>query len=160
MRAHDGAVVRAATIADVAAIENIVNAAYAPYISRIGRRPAPMDVDCRTLVATTDHAWVLIDDSKLVGVIVTVAESDHLLIENVAIAPNAQGRGHGRTLLTHAERHAHELRLPQTRLYTNAAMTENLEFYPRMGYVEVDRRSEDGFDRVYFVKDVAPNLRK
>ena len=119
-----------------------------------------MDVDYRALVSATDHAWVLIDDSELVGVIVTVAESDHLLIENVAIAPEARGRGYGRTLLTHAERHAHELRLPQTRLYTNAAMTENLEFYPRVGYVEVDRRSEDGFDRVYFVKDVAPNLRK
>jgi ribosomal protein S18 acetylase RimI-like enzyme len=150
----DPAFVRAATAADAAQLEDIVNAAYAPYISRIGRRPAPMEVDYRTLVAATNHAWVLIDDSELVGVIITVAESDHLLIENVAIAPHVQGRGHGKTLLAHAERQAYELRLPQIRLYTNAAMTENLAFYPRMGYTETARRSQDGFDRVFFVKNV------
>lgn len=27
-----------------------------------------------------------------------------------------------------------------------------LTIYPRLGYVEVERRSEDGFDRVYFEK--------
>ena len=149
------AIVRAATVADVADIEHIVNTAYTPYIARIGRKAAPMTVDYRTLVGATDHAWVLIDDSEVVGVIVTVVESDHLLIENVAIAPLAQGRGHGRTLLAHAERQAYELGLPQTRLYTNAAMTENLAFYPRMGYIEVARRFQDGFDRVFFVKNVA-----
>lgn len=149
-----GVTVRAATVADLDDIEHIVNAAYARYIARIGRRPAPMTVDYRTLVATTDHVWVLIDTSEVVGLIVTVPEADHLLIDNVAIAPLVQGRGHGRILLAHAEKQAHELGLPQTRLYTNAAMTENLEFYPRMGYAEVDRRSQDGFDRVFFVKNI------
>jgi len=42
---NDPAFVRAATAADAAQLEEIVNAAYAPYISRIGRRPAPMEVD-------------------------------------------------------------------------------------------------------------------
>ena len=36
-------------------------------------------------------------------------------------------------------------------------MTENLSFYPRMGYAEVDRRHEDGFDRVFFEKPVDPS---
>jgi hypothetical protein len=35
---------------------------------------------------------------------------------------------------------------------TNAAMTENLAFYPRHGYVETHRASQDGFDRVFFSK--------
>ena len=108
------AIVRAATVADVADIEHIVNTAYTPDIARIGRKAAQMTVDYRTLVGATDHAWVLIDDSEVVGVIVTVVESDHLLIENVAIAPLAQGRAHGRTLLAHAERQAYELGLPQS----------------------------------------------
>ena len=38
------------------------------------------------------------------------------------------------------------------RLYTNARMTENLSLYPHLGYVEVERREEDGFDRVFFEK--------
>jgi len=31
-------------------------------------------------------------------------------------------------------------------------MTENLSIYPHLGYIEVDRREEDGFSRVYFEK--------
>lgn len=147
--------IRPATAADVADITDVVKTAYAPYVSRIGRKPAPMTVDYRTVVAATDQAWVLIDDAELVGLIVTIVQSDHLLIENVAVSPAAQGRGHGRLLLCYAEQLARERCLPQTRLYTNAAMTENLAFYPRMGYVEVARRSQDGFDRVFFVKDIA-----
>jgi ribosomal protein S18 acetylase RimI-like enzyme len=146
--------VRAASAADVTGIEDVVKAAYAPYVSRIGRMPAPMTVDYQTLVTATDHAWVLIDDDELVGVIVTVAQPDHLLIENIAISPAAQGRGYGRFLLAHAEQQACDLRLAQTRLYTNVAMTENLTFYPRLGYVEVARRFNDGYHRVFFVKDV------
>lgn len=146
--------VRPATVADVPDIEQIVNDAYTPYISRIGRAPAPMTVDYQRLVATTSNASVLVENSSIVGVIVTIAEPDHLMIENVAVASTAQGRGHGRTLLEHAEQQARALGLPQVRLYTNAAMTENLTLYPRIGYVEVARRAEDGFERVYFTKDL------
>lgn len=147
-------VVRPATVADVPDIEQIVNDAYTPYISRIGRAPAPMTVDYQRLVATTSSASVLVENSSIVGVIVTVAQPGHLMIENVAVARTAQGRGHGRTLLEHAEQQARALGLLQIRLYTNAAMTENLTLYPRIGYVEVARRSEDGFERVYFTKDL------
>lgn len=151
----DHLVTRPATAADVAHIERIVRSAYAPYVERIGREPAPMTVDYRTLVATTDHATVLLDDSdEVVGVIVTIAESDHLFVENVAIAPHAQGRGYGRVLLSFAERQARGLGLTRLRLYTNAAMTENLAVYPRLGYTEVARRRQDGFERVFFVKDL------
>ena len=146
--------IRPATVADVPRIEQIVNDAYTPYISRIGRVPAPMTVDYHRLVATTSNASVLVVDSSILGVIVTVVEPDHLMIENVAVTPAAHGRGYGRTLLAHAEQQARELGLLQMRLYTNAAMTENLNLYPRIGYREVARRSEDGFDRVYFSKDL------
>jgi hypothetical protein len=41
-----------------------------------------------------------------------------------------------------------------TRLYTNAAMTENLAYYPRRGYIETHRAAQDGFHRVFFRKPV------
>lgn len=143
--------VRPTTTEDVATVEYIVAAAYVGYVDRIGREPAPMTADYHALLGQTA---VLIDDGTVVGVIVTLAEDDHLLIENVAVAPEHQGRGYGRALLDHAETRARGLRLTEARLYTNAAMTENLEFYPRLGYVEISRRTEDGFDRVYFVKEL------
>lgn len=143
--------VRAATAADVPAIEGIVQDAYAPYVERIGRRPAPMDADYADAVA---HSRVLVDGDRIIGVLAAVVESDHVFVDSVAVAPAETGRGYGRMLLADAESRARELGLTQTRLYTNAAMTENLAMYPRLGYVEVDRRTDEGFDRVFFVKDV------
>ena len=37
-------------------------------------------------------------------------------------------------------------------LYTHERMTENIAMYERIGYVEVDRRTERGFPRVYMRK--------
>ena len=39
--------------------------------------------------------------------------------------------------------------MPAIRLYTNAAMTENLSMYAHMGFVETHRAIEKGFNRVY-----------
>lgn len=138
---------------DVPQIVALVRAAYTPYISRIGREPAPMTADYTTAV---DEGRVLVAriDRGIAGVLVTEAHSDHLLIENVAVAPQAQGLGIGAALLDRADDEARSLKLPETRLYTNAKMTENLEYYPRRGYRETGRRRENGFDRVYFVRHV------
>lgn len=146
--------IRAATDRDVADVERIVAAAYAPYVPRIGREPAPMTVDYRHLVADTDFVHVLVESGETVGVLVIVAEADHMFVDSVAVAAGHQGRGYGRALLHHAEQRARDLRLPQVRLYTNAAMTENLALYPHLGYREVDRRFDEGFHRVYFEKVV------
>ncbi|NMO03453.1 GNAT family N-acetyltransferase [Gordonia sp. TBRC 11910] len=97
---------------------------------------------------------VLVVGDEVVGVLVSRVDRAHLFVENVAIAPSARGRGYGRSLLAHAQSHAADAGLGGVRLYTNAAMTENLELYRHLGYVEVDRRHVDGFDRVFFEKTV------
>src|SRR5262245_37287854 len=94
---------RAATIDDVDDIERIVAAAYTPYVVRIGREPAPMTVDYRSLVTDTDHVLVLVDNDETVGVLVIAVEADHVFVDSVAVAAGQQGRGHGRTLLGYAE---------------------------------------------------------
>ena len=40
-------------------------------------------------------------------------------------------------------------------LCTNSKMTENQALYPRIGYVEYERKNEAGFDRVFYRKDLA-----
>lgn len=42
----------------------------------------------------------------------------------------------------------------RARLYTNEAMTENLAFYQRQGYIETHRGVQDGYHRVFLVKAV------
>jgi ribosomal protein S18 acetylase RimI-like enzyme len=87
-----------------------------------------------------------------VASVVLQDRGDHLFVENVAVAPDRQGQGLGRAVLGFAEDEARRRGLPELRLYTNAAMADNLAFYPRLGFREVERRSEHGFSRVFFVK--------
>ncbi len=147
--------IRPAQNPDVAALHDIVERAYGIYVDRIGRRPAPMDDDYAEKVRGAD-VFVAVEDGEIIGLVVLLVAEDHLLVENIAIAPGRQGEGVGRALMAHAEAYANERRIPELRLYTNAAMTENLAFYPRIGYREIDRRAEDGFSRVYFSKRPRP----
>ena len=51
-----------------------------------------------------------------------------------------------------AENAVTDVGLGEVRLYTNEAMSEKLEFYPRHGYVETRRQVVEGFHRVFFTK--------
>jgi N-acetylglutamate synthase-like GNAT family acetyltransferase len=87
--------------------------------------------------------------------VVNEVHDDHLLLDTVAVAPGAQGHGYGALLLARAEADARELGLSEVRLVTNQAMTENQTFYPRHGYTERARGRQDGYDRVFYAKNVA-----
>ena len=144
--------IRLATPADLDAICACAEAAYARYIPRIGRRPAPMDAGYAALIAAR-HAWVACDgDGAVQGYTTFWQSGDHLYLDAIAVLPRAAGLGVGRALMTQAEAVARTLGLPEIRLYTNAAMTENLTLYPYLGFNQTDRRIDDGFDRVFFAK--------
>jgi ribosomal protein S18 acetylase RimI-like enzyme len=104
----------------------------------IGREPKPMTTDFST--AVQDHMIdLLFEHGTLAGLIETVLAPDHLLIENLAVAPKFQGRGHAKTLLAHAETLARLLGQTEIRLYTNSRFIENLAIYARYGYREAYR---------------------
>jgi GNAT superfamily N-acetyltransferase len=145
---------RPARTGEAGTLHDLARTAYAPYVERIGREPAPMNADYEQLIAD-GHAWLADAEGQVIGFIVLVPANDYLLVENIAVTPQRQGLGVGAALLDFAEDRARVLNLPQLRLYTNAAMTENLEYYPRRGFAETHRRPQDGFDRVFFSKPVA-----
>ncbi len=121
--------------ADAAAIRHLTRVAYARWVPAIGREPLPMAADYAAALRT--HRFDLLhDDGDLVALIETITRPDHLFVENLAVAPAHQGRGHGRTLLAHAE--ALAAPLGTVRLMTNARFAANLALYRRLGY-GVDR---------------------
>lgn len=143
--------IRAATPDDLPAIRHCAETAYAPYIPRIGRRPAPMDADYAALVAQ-GFARVAERDGTVLGFVTFWPKRDHLYLDAIAVLPAAAGLGLGRALIAEVEAEGRALGLPELRLYTNAAMVENLTLYPHLGFRQVDRRIDEGFDRVFFVK--------
>ena len=77
---------------------------------------------------------LLVADETIVGLVELVLRPGDLLIENVAVSPSHQGRGHGRALIARAEAVASEAGRPAVRLYTNALFVENVRFYRELGY--------------------------
>jgi ribosomal protein S18 acetylase RimI-like enzyme len=143
--------VRLANAPDAPRVREIVGSAYRSYIPRIGKRPGPMLDDYAKRIADA-QVWVLDLAGTVVGILVLEESPDGFLLDNIAVAPEHQGEGHGRTLLQFAEHEALRRGWREIRLYTNAAMTENVALYGRIGYVEVARIAEKGFDRVYMAK--------
>lgn len=143
--------IRQAGPGDRDAIEVIVQAAYAPYIRRIGRKPGPMLDDYGALIAD-GRVSVLVDRQEIRGLVVLIPDGNALLLDNVAVDPRAQGCGYGRMLLSFAEEEARRTGARTLRLYTNEAMTENLALYGRLGFVETHRAVEKGLRRVYMTK--------
>lgn len=137
----------------------MVRAAYEKWISVIGREPKPMSVDyddavCRHLIDLGDI------DGRPAGLIEMVPAAAHLLIGNVAVAPEFQRRGLGRRFLAHAEDVAASLGLHRTRLFTNRLFAVNVKLYLDVGYC-IDR--EEGFRGgvlVHMSKDLQSHIKE
>jgi GNAT superfamily N-acetyltransferase len=129
--------IRPAEAPDVGPVGDCVRAAYAKYVGRIGREPAPMLADYGAMIRAGE-AWVLVEDGGVTGVL--------------AMRPDRQGGGLGRGLMAFAEEKARELGLPEIRLYTNEKMEENFAFYGDLGFEETGRRFDEGYRRVFMKK--------
>jgi GNAT superfamily N-acetyltransferase len=148
--------IRRALPSDAGRVRALTRSCYAKWVAVIGREPLPMAADYDR--AVREHIVdLLFVEAELAGLIETVNAGDHLLIENVAIAPALQRQGLGGRLVKHAEEVARSLRLPELRLYTNARFAGNVDFYRRHGYA-VDREEpfKDGLT-VHMSKVVVPD---
>ncbi|PIG87492.1 cysteine desulfurylase [Aspergillus arachidicola] len=124
---------RLATSSDKLTIETLVNEAYTPYIERIGRKPGPMLDDYGALI-DAGRLHVVEKDGVVSAILVLIPEKEGtMLLDNVAVAPAAQGLGLGKWLMGFAEEKARESGFERIRLYTNEMMVENLGIYARLG---------------------------
>ena len=151
--ASDEMMVRPATRADVEQITRLVNAAYAKHLDRMEKPPAPMLADYTALIAHRE-VYVVAAGAEIAGLLVMEPQDQALFIENLAIDPAFQGQGLGRWLMTFAEQQARQRGMREVRLYTNEVMVENLAFYRRLGFEEVERRMDEGYRRVFLRKSL------
>jgi ribosomal protein S18 acetylase RimI-like enzyme len=145
--------VRLATSEDLPEIQDLVRRSYERYVPRMGKPPAPMLDDYGALVGN-GRVSVLEEEGRIAGLLVLLPQSDHLLLDNIAVDPSFQGRGLGRQLAAEAEMTAMRLELPEVRLYTNVMMTENIALYRHLGFEETHRAEQDGYQRIFMRKTV------
>jgi N-acetylglutamate synthase-like GNAT family acetyltransferase len=141
--------IRQATAADLPIVQEVISAAYEKYLTRMDRPPAPMLRDYAPVIEAS-ALWVAGD--PVAGVIALILTGDTLLIENLAVRPAAQGTGVGRALMDFAELRATQLKVTRLALYTHVVMAENQAIYQHLGYREVERKTVDGYHRVFMEK--------
>ena len=95
--------IRPATSRDEAAIRVCAEQAYARYVPRIGRLPAPMTADFAAQIRA-GAAHVASDALGAVqGFVVFHIQGHDCLLESVAVLPTCAGRGIGTALIKHCE---------------------------------------------------------
>jgi ribosomal protein S18 acetylase RimI-like enzyme len=146
---------RPATGADVDRLTEIARAAYGHYMERMGAPPRPLVDDYAEVVRDFD-VTVAEREGRVLGMLVVAVTDEGFTIENVAVDPANHGTGVGRILLERAEAAARRAGFDSIALYTHETMTENLDLYARIGYVEYDRRDVGAGSLVYMRKPLVP----
>jgi GNAT superfamily N-acetyltransferase len=106
--------------------------------------------------ASEELGFAVLEDTRLFGCMFLRPEADCLYIGKLAVAPNSQGRGIGRTLLDHAHREAERLRLPMLRLETRIELVENHRLFESWGFRRSREGRHAGFDRTRFIEMTRP----
>jgi GNAT superfamily N-acetyltransferase len=142
---------RRAEPTDAPALASCVDTAYRHYIPRIGKPPGPMLANYTEGIAR-HQVWVAEAEGQTIGGLVLIPARDSLLLDNIAMHPDHQGRGVGRALLELADAEALSQGYRELRLYTHETMTENIALYTRSGRVETHRSHQAGYARVFMHK--------
>lgn len=149
----NGVSLRPATATDVPRLTELVRAAYASYVVRLGRPPRPMTDDYAELLRS--HRVIVAErDGEILGLVILGVNDEGFFVDNVAVDPAHQGIGVGKALLEHAESAARDAGFDSIYLYTHERMVENLALYSRIGYVEYDRRPVGEARLVYMRKNL------
>lgn len=103
------------------------------------------------------NGWVARVGPRLVGAIRVRETDDLLLIGRIAIAPDMQGSGIGRSLLEAAERDA---RAPEAELFTGSLSEANVRLYESCGYRVTERVDQgDGTAQLFMRKGLDGDAR-
>ncbi len=146
-------IIREASTRDADGVKACVVAAFEIYTERIGKPSAPMLLDFPTEIEVR-HVWLAELDAQVVGVLVQYETIQGFYIDTVAVHPHLQGTGVGKALLQFAEQEALRRGYDFIYLCTNVKMTENQIFYPLIGYTEYERKFDEGYDRVFYRKQL------
>ncbi|MGB1254186.1 MAG: GNAT family N-acetyltransferase, partial [Candidatus Promineifilaceae bacterium] len=122
-------------------------------IERMGKKPGPM-LDNYASMIDKHSVWVIKENKQVIGSLVLMKKEGWMLLDNVAVHPEHQGRKLGKQLCQFAEAEAVKQGFTEIRLYTHEMMVENVVIYEKMGYIKFERRHELGYARIYMRKQL------
>lgn len=141
---------RKAKLEDARALTALMHAAYDRYSTQLpGVVLPPLTVNYKEEIRAYP-VWVAETDLTIIGGLILMPEKTCMTIANIAVDPQLQGKGVGRALMARAESEAKALNISLLRLATHVALTENVDFYARLGWSETGRDET----RIYLQKSI------
>ncbi len=128
---------RRANDRDADGLAACIEAAYSVYADRITDLPAVSEGIADSI--RDNRVWVVEMGQQIVGGMILVPCDEFLMLENIAVRPEAAGSGLGRILIAQAEQDCRDLGLSEIRLSTHVDMPENVAIYSRLGWQETGR---------------------
>ena len=114
-----------------------IEAAYSVYADRITDLPSVSEGVAESI--RSDRVWVVEIEQEIAGGMILVPHDEFLMLENIAVRPDAAGAGLGRVLIAQAEQDCRDLGLSEIRLSAHVDMPENVTIYTRLGWKETGR---------------------
>jgi ribosomal protein S18 acetylase RimI-like enzyme len=154
-----------ATLADVSALNKLINSAYRGESSKKGwTTEANLLEGLRT---TEEELTATILDSKntilkytendqLIGCVLLIAKEQQLYLGMLTVSPELQNSGIGKKLLQQAEIHALALGLPKIIMTVISVREELLAWYKRNGYADTGAREPFPVSEVHTTISVQP----
>jgi ribosomal protein S18 acetylase RimI-like enzyme len=137
---------------NAAHFRHCAQAAYAPYIRRFGKPPMPMLDDYADLPGDREVYVAATSGEGIAGFLILNPTGERMVLENMAVHPDAQGAGLGGRMMDLAEVRAKALGYPEIELYTHRDLTEIRALYLGRGYSEVFSDQDYGSQRIHLKK--------
>ncbi len=95
-------------------------------------------------VIDNNQSVIALLDNQPVGACRMIIFEDHVYCGRLGVFPSMQGKGVGKAILDYLEEAARKRNLPEVRLATREPLTQNIEYYQRLGYVITGRSKHPG----------------
>ena len=129
---------RPATSADIPAIIAVTRVACAPFADRLQPPSSVLNETPEAVASSLQNGGIIVAEThdEIVGAVRYEPREDYLWLGRLAVAPNWQGHGIGRRLITAVEEWAILLGLDEVRLGVRTELPRNRAMYARLGYVD------------------------
>ncbi|MDZ4136316.1 MAG: GNAT family N-acetyltransferase [Paracoccaceae bacterium] len=140
---------------DWAAVLTLIRRAFAGMEGRIDPPSSLNHLTAQDLAHGPGEVWAIGDPVQACVVLTPLPHALH--VGKLAVAPDAQGRGHARALIATATERARALGLPALELQVRVELVENHAVFAALGFRQVGESRHPGYDRatsVIFSKPV------
>lgn len=133
---------------DLAEIVALVHRAFGEYRRKLQPESGALSesVDSLAERLTKNRLFLALKGGKLAGAVFAAVKGDAVYLDRLSVDPHARGLGIARRLIDAVEEHARESGAARVTLGVRLALTQNISFFERLGFVETGRKAHAGFD--------------